>query len=180
MPVVGTLSIDGIVIGNAFTAVNDYTSYEVNKFDPIRSFTQSETVEIPTRTAEATYTKNICEVLSLRDMRDADDMKGFELIDHDATLADPWITGDDTNGFATGVRPNSDDVFGLEAIRIVSFSVTYADNGFDASAGTRRPCNCRRDDRSDHLLESQQPLVAEGCRRDGQRRGGLSLGREER
>ena len=134
MPVVGTLSIDGIVIGNAFTAVNDYTSYEVNKFDPIRSFTQSETVEIPTRTAEATYTKNICEVLSLRDMRDADDMKGFELIDHDATLADPWITGDDTNGFATGVRPNSDDVFGLEAIRIVSFSVTYADNGFDASA----------------------------------------------
>lgn len=127
-------SIDGIVIGNAFTAVNDYTSYEVNKFDPIRSFTQSETVEIPTRTAEATYTKNICEVLSLRDMRDADDMKGFELIDHDATLADPWITGDDTNGFATGVRPNSDKVFGLEAIRIVSFSVTYADNGFDASA----------------------------------------------
>lgn len=134
VPVVGTLSIDGIVIGNAFTAVNDYTSYEVNKFDPIRSFTQSETVEIPTRTAEATYTKNICEVLSLRDMRDADDMKGFELIDHDATLADPWITGDDTNGFATGVRPNSDKVFGLEAIRIVSFSVTYADNGFDASA----------------------------------------------
>ena len=134
VPVVGTLSIDGIVIGNAFTAVNDYTSYEVNKFDPIRSFTQSETVEIPTRTAEATYTKNICEVLSLRDMRDADDMKGFELIDHDATLADPWITGDDTNGFAEGVRPNSDEVFGLEAIRIVSFSVTYADNGFDASA----------------------------------------------
>ena len=116
--------------------MNDYTSYEVNKFDPIRSFTQSETVEIPTRTAEATYTKNICEVLSLRDMRDADDMKGFELIDHDATLADPWITGDDTNGFATGVRPNSDKVFGLEAIRIVSFSVTYADNGFDASAAT--------------------------------------------
>ena len=67
-------------------------------------------------------------------MRDADDMKGFELIDHDATLADPWITGDDTNGFATGVRPNSDEVFGLEAIRIVSFSVTYADNGCDASA----------------------------------------------
>ena len=30
VPVVGTLSIDGIVIGFAFTAVNDYTSYEVN------------------------------------------------------------------------------------------------------------------------------------------------------
>lgn len=134
VPVAGTLSIDGIVIGNAFTAVNDYTSYAVNKFDPIRSFTQSETVEIPTRTAEATYTKNICQVLSLRDVRDADGGKGYELIDPDATLADPWITGNGTNGFATDVRPNDADVFGLDAIRIVSFSITYADNGFDASA----------------------------------------------
>ncbi len=134
VPVAGTLSIDGIVISNAFKAVNDYTSYVVNKFDPIRSFTQAEIVEIPTRTAEATYTKNICQVLSLHDVRDADDGKGYELIDHDATLADPWITGDDTNGFAAGVRPNDAVVFGLDAIRVVSTSITYADNGFDASS----------------------------------------------
>ncbi len=134
VPISGGLSINGIVISNAFTAVNDYTSYAVNKFDPIRSFTQEQTVEIPTRTAEATYTKNICQVLSLRDVRNVSDGRGYELIDHDATLADPWITGDDTNGFATGVRPSDAAVFGLDAIRIVSTSITYADNGFDASA----------------------------------------------
>ena len=58
--------------------------------------------------------------------------------------------------------PNSDKVFGLEAIRIVSFSVAYADNGSDASGGTRRPCNCGAETAgSDRLLESQQPLPSQ-------------------
>lgn len=133
-PSSGTLSIDGIVIGNAFTAVNDYTSYEVNKFDPIRSFTQSETVEIPTRTARGDlYEEYLRGTFAARYAR----RRRYEGLRADRSRCDagrPWITGDDTNGFATGVRPNSDKVFGLEAIRIVSFSVTYADNGFDASA----------------------------------------------
>lgn len=72
-----------------------YSSYEVRKYEPFKSFT-ALTVEDQVVNNAQVYSKNVLKYLSLVDAR------GYECLKNGA-----WVAGNGSNGFATGSTPNT-------------------------------------------------------------------------
>jgi len=116
----GTLSVGAIVIPKAFL---EYENYVVYGYDPIGEWTVDPTEVISTEEAKPNYSVNVVEKLSLKDVR------GWELISEDAEdVVDPWIAGNNKNGFATGISPKT--VFKLSDIK-VEYRIVEAATGFE-------------------------------------------------
>lgn len=116
----GTLSVGAIVIPKAFL---EYDNYVVYGYDPIGEWTVDPTEVISTEEAKPNYSVNVVEKLSLKDVR------GWELISEDAEdVVDPWIAGNNKNGFATGISPKT--VFKLSDIK-VEYRIVEAATGFE-------------------------------------------------
>jgi len=116
----GTLSVGALVIPKAFL---EYDNYVVYGYDPIGEWTVDPTEVISTEEAKPNYSVNVVEKLSLKDVR------GWELISEDAEdVVDPWIAGNNKNGFATDVSPK--DVFSLSDIK-VEYRIVEAATGFE-------------------------------------------------
>lgn len=138
----GAVSIDGIEVKGAFAngcefdlkTAADYTNYIVKKFDPIKEFKSEYSWEIETASAEKVYTHNFISLVSLRDVRTVVDEAGTELIDPEGTVADPWITGDDMNGFESGKTPK--EVFQLGDIVVdPKLQIAYVGNDGETYVG---------------------------------------------
>lgn len=116
----GTLSVGALVIPKAFL---EYENYVVYGYDPIGEWTVDPTEVISTEEAKPNYSVNVVEKLSLKDVR------GWELISEDAEdVVDPWIVGNNKNGFATDASPKA--VFKLSDIK-VEYRIVEAATGFE-------------------------------------------------